>query len=181
MALTKIAAGGMPSGSILQVKQSQFLGNEVTNASSFQDVTDLTVSITPLSASSKMFISVMISCHSNDNQRFGVKVVKSVGGGSFSDFLLADFSAGDLGGATTSQGSRLLAHAIGTGRGANVPNDTQSIRLLDSPNTTSALVYKVQAMAEGSQYVYINNFQTFTDAATVFAPMSTIPVMEVAG
>tara|TARA_R100001086_G_scaffold223559_1_gene141315 strand:+ start:54 stop:599 length:546 start_codon:yes stop_codon:yes gene_type:complete len=181
MALTKIAAGGMPSGSILQVKQSQFLGNEETTASSFQDITDLTVSITPLSTASKMFISVMISCHSTSNQRFGIKVVKSVGGGSFSDFLLPDFSAGDLGGATTSNSARLLAHAIGTGRGSNVPNDTQSIRLLDSPSTTSVLVYKVQAMAEGSQTLFVNKPETFSNADTVFAPMSTITVMEVAG
>ena len=86
-----------------------------------------------------------------------------------------------MGGATTSQGSRLLAHAIFDGGGSNIPNTPVSIMLYDSPNTTSAVTYKVQGMVEGSSYIYINTFQTFTDANTVFAPMSTLTVMEVAG
>ena len=53
--------------------------------------------------------------------------------------------------------------------------------LLDNPNTTSAVTYKVQGMVEGSSFIYINTFQTFTDANTVFAPISTLTVMEVAG
>ena len=34
-------------------------------------------------------------------------------------------------------------------------------------------------MVEGSSFIYINTFQTFTDANTVFAPISTLTVMEV--
>ena len=51
--------------------------------------------------------------------------------------------------------------------------------LLDNPNTTSAVTYKVQGMVEGSSFIYINTFQTFSDANTVFVPISTLTVMEV--
>ena len=53
--------------------------------------------------------------------------------------------------------------------------------LFDHPNTTSAVTYKVQGMAEGSQDLFINQFETFGDASTVFAPISTLTLMEVAG
>ena len=166
---------------IKQVGHAKFLGNETSNSSSFVDITNLTVTLTPSETASKFLIIGNVSANANQNQRGGIKVVRKIGTGSFSDFDLPDFSAGSLGGATTSQGSRLLAQAIFDGGGSNIPNTPVSIMLYDSPSTTSAVTYKVQGMVEGSSYIYINTFQTFTDANTVFAPMSTLTVMEVAG
>jgi len=168
-------------GHIIQVAQAKFLGNETSNSSSFVDITNLTATLTPAAATSKFLITFNVSANANQNQRGGIKVVRKIGSGSFSDFDLPDFSAGSLGGATTSQGSRLLAHAIFDGGGSNIPNTPVSMTLLDNPNTTSAVTYKVQGMVEGSSFIYINTFQTFTDANTVFAPISTLTVMEVAG
>ena len=168
-------------GHVLQVSQAKFLGNETSNATDFVDITNLTVTLTPSAATSKFLVMFHVNANANQNQRGGLKVVRKIGTGSFSDFDLPDFSAGSLGGATTSQGSRLLAHAIFDGGGSNIPNTPVSIMLYDSPSTTSAVTYKVQGMVEGSSYIYINTFQTFTDANTVFAPMSTLTVMEVAG
>ena len=171
----------LPSGSVLQVSQAKFLGNETSNATDFVDITNLTVTLTPKASSSKFLVTFHVNANANQNQRGGLKVVRKIGSGSFSDFDLPDFSAGSLGGAVTSQGSRKLAHAIFDGGGSNIPNTPTSMTLLDSPNTTSAVTYKVQGMVEGSSYIYINSIQTWTDASTVFAPMSTFTVMEIAG
>ena len=168
-------------GHILQVAHGKFLGNETSNATDFVDITNLTATLTPSAATSKFLITFNVSANANQNQRGAIRVVRSIGGGSFSTFDLPDFSAGSLGGATTSQGSRLRAHAIFDGGGSNIPNTPVSMTLFDHPNTTSAVTYKVQGMVEGSSYIYINTFQTFTDAATVFAPISTLTLMEVAG
>lgn len=168
-------------GHILQVAQGKFLGNETSNATDYVDITNLTATLTPSAATSKFLITFHVNASANDNQRGGIRVVRSIGGGSFSTFDLPDFSAGSLGGATTSQGNRFRAHSIFTGRGSNLPNDTTTMTLFDHPNTTSAVTYKVQGVVEGSSYMYINTFQTFTDASTVFAPISTLTLMEVAG
>tara|TARA_Y100000114_G_scaffold48067_1_gene43801 strand:+ start:555 stop:1175 length:621 start_codon:yes stop_codon:yes gene_type:complete len=168
-------------GHIIQVAQAKFLGNETSNSSSFVDITNLTATLTPAAATSKFLITFNVSANANANQRGGIKVVRKIGSGSFSDFDLQDFSAGSLGGATTSNSARLLAHAIFDGGGSNIPNTPVSMTLLDNPNTTSAVTYKVQGMVEGSSFIYINTFQTFSDANTVFVPISTLTVMEVAG
>ena len=185
--ITDTSGNGTPSfpngipGSVLQVKQSQFLGNEAYNTADYVDVTNMTVTITPTSSLSKMLIQVMVNANANDNQRFGIRVEKSINGGSFSSFLLPNFTAGANGGAVTSNTNRFRAHAIGTGRGSNSSTSGQSITLLDTPNTTSSIIYKLKACAEGSSFIYINSFQTFSDAGTVFAPMSTITVTEIGG
>jgi len=172
---------GTPYNFIKQVGFAQFLGNETSNSSSFVDITNLTVTLTPSATTSKFLITFNVSANANANQRGAIKVVRKIGTGSFTDFDLPDFSAGSLGGATTSQGSRQLAHAIFDGGGSNIPNTPVTMTLYDDPQTTSAVTYKVQGMVEGSSYIYINTFQTFTDANTIFAPISTLTVMEVAG
>ena len=167
-------------GHVLQVSQAKFLGNETSNSTDFVDITNLTVTLTPSAATSKFLVTFHVNANANSNQRGGLKVVRKIGSGSFADFDLPDFSAGSLGGAVTSQGSRKLAHAIFNGGGSNIPNTPTSMSLLDSPNTTSAVTYKVQGMVEGSSYIYINSIQTWTDANTVFAPISTLTVHEIA-
>ena len=174
-------AGTQNYNFIKQIGHAKFLGNETSNATDFVDITNLSVTLTPSASTSKFLITFHVSANANSNQRGGIKVVRKIGSGSFSDFDLPDFSAGALGGATTSQGSRILAHAIFDGGGSNIPVPPVTMTLFDHPNTTSAVTYKVQGMVEGSSYIYINTFQTFTDANTVFAPMSTLTVMEVAG
>ena len=56
--------------------------------------------------------------------------------------------------------------------------ETRSMNFLDSPATTSATTYKVQA--GGSSSVFVNMSSTDTDAANFGRQVSTITVMEVA-
>ena len=63
-------------GHVLQVKQALFRGNEYHNTSSYTDVTDLSINITPSSTSNKMLVSFHFHAHASSNQRFGVRVVR---------------------------------------------------------------------------------------------------------
>ena len=47
----------MPTGSVLQFVSAKKLGTQSTDSTSFVDLTDLTCTITPLSASSKIYIT----------------------------------------------------------------------------------------------------------------------------
>ena len=74
MALTKVIGSGigtvtnqfadanMSAGSVLQVKQAVKTDTQTTTASDFADVTDLSVSITPSSASSKILVYSNVLC-----------------------------------------------------------------------------------------------------------------------
>ena len=174
-----IASGDVlqASGHILQVKQAIFRGNYNFNDASYQDITDLTVAITPSSTSNKILIDCVLCASSNANQRFGVRIVKN------GSMILPpiDFAGQGAGGSGVDIGSRTLAHVFGDGRGSNAPTQPSVIKLLDTPNSTSSLTYKVQAFCESSSYLYINQCQTFSDAASVFGAVSTLTVSEIAG
>ena len=153
------------TGHILQVKQVQFLGNYNFNDSSYQDITDLTLSITPSSTSNKILAKCVLNASANSNQRFGVRIVRD----------------GSMIFTPTSIGSRTAAHVFGSGLGSNIPNQPSVIELLDAPSSTSSLTYKVQAHCEASSYLYINSTQTWTDDFTKFGAVSTLTLMELAG
>lgn len=169
-------------GHILQVKQAIFRGNYTFNDSTYQDIIDLSVAITPSSTSSKILIECVLCASANANQRFGVRIVRD------GSMILPPIDYNGQGGSSSSGasdgyalGNRTLAHVFGSGRGSNLPNDPTAIKLLDSPSSTSSLTYKVQAFCEASSYLYINNVQTWDNDATKFGAVSTLTLMEIAG
>tara|TARA_Y100000813_G_scaffold96491_1_gene68882 strand:- start:589 stop:1443 length:855 start_codon:yes stop_codon:yes gene_type:complete len=167
----------LPSGSTLQVKQSIFRGNYNFNDASYQDITNLSVAITPSSTSNKILIECVLCASSNANQRFGVRIVRD------GSMILPpiDFAGQGAGGSGVNLSNRTLAHVFGDGRGSNAPTQPSVIKLLDTPSSTSSLTYKVQAFCEASSYLYINQCQTFSDDATKFGAVSTLTVSEIAG
>ena len=152
-------------GHILQVKQAQFLGNYNFSDASYQDITDLTLSITPSSTSNKILAKCILCASANSNQRFGVRIVRD----------------GSMIFTPTSLSNRTAAHVFGDGAGSNKPTMPSVIELLDAPSSTSSLTYKVQAFCEASSTLYINSVQTWSDDATKFGAVSTLTLMEIAG
>ena len=152
-------------GHILQVKQAQFLGNYNFSDASYQDITDLTLSITPSSTSNKILAKCILCASANSNQRFGVRIVRD----------------GSMIFTPTSLSNRTAAHVFGDGAGSNKPTMPSVIELLDAPSSTSSLTYKVQAFCEASSSLYINSCQTWGDDATKFGSVSTLTLMEIAG
>jgi hypothetical protein len=163
----------VPVGTILQVvsttKTDTFSESVATGAIS-GDVTGLTVSITPNSASSKVFVSVAVSVGSENSQAI-----------LFRDGAATNF-VGDADGVRkrVSQVS-FGANAIGT----NFLDSAGfvSFTYLDAPATTSATTYSLRLghRASGTETVFVNRFFTDTDNARFARAASSITVMEVAG
>jgi hypothetical protein len=152
-------------GSILQVVSTTKTDTFTTTSSAFVDVTGLTASITPSSASNKVFVSV--------------SVPSGISSASEIYFMtLADDSNNNLI-VPTSPESRTAVFAseqTQIGQMASV-----SFSFLHSPNTTSAFTYKVRLSVTGGVTAAVNRSGQDTNAATRGRGVSTITLMEVAG
>jgi hypothetical protein len=135
-----------------------------TTSGSFVDITGLSVTITPTSATSKVFVIVNMSVSCNT--------------------------------AVTGQASRLMrdgtAIAIGDAAGSRVqassssaPSksgtmDMESVSFFDSPNTTSATVYKMQTLSQNpGDTVCVNRTLSDINSGAGTRTVSTITVIEV--
>lgn len=144
----------VPAGMILQVVSTTKNSIFTTSSGTLVDVTDFNVTITPTSTSSKVLVllGMMIS---NDSSA------------QASQISLRRDSTG-IAEATTDQTARVFTASTLSG-------GHFSLSHLDSPATTSAVVYKVQVTASGGT-VGVGKY-----AASTTPSVSTITVMEVAG
>ena len=196
--ITGISAGGLPDGSvtaadiessldltgktvtlpsgtggkILQVVQTVNSGVESTTVQdTFEDCPGMSVAITPASTSNKVLITVSLG-----------KVGGTAGADRVVNFRLlrdtTEIGIGDQLGSSRMRGS--FATTV-----ASTPYSPGGLAFtfLDSPNTTSAVTYKLQWGAQAGETAYLNRAGATTD--TVDAPYmttaSTITAMEVAG
>ena len=149
-----VAAGvpswAAPTGKVLQVVQDTDTSNFSTTNNSFTD-TGLSVTITPSSASSKVFIIVSVPAGSSKRT--------TTTGDNYSSFNLVRTS------------TQLMNGYLGNFSMASSANpqhfSTVSMMYLDSPNTTSAITYKVQAKTESSTSVGYEGSATIINAITV--------------
>ena len=150
------------AGGVIQVKSTFKSDTFSTASTSFVDVTGLSISITPTSASNKILVMMSTNLTSD--------------GSAFATFvrLMRDSTAiaiGDTAGSRTRVTSAAYPLA-----GVAV---TREMNFLDSPATTSATTYKVQIMVNNAGTGYVNRSNTDTDNATISRSVSTITVMEV--
>ena len=149
-------------GAVLQVVSTTKTDTFSTSSTSYVDVTGLSVAITPSSTSSKILVNV--SCVWSNSQAEG----------AFSDFILTDGSNVDQ--APPASGTSFLSHKfLDTNTTAF---ERFAFTILLSPNTTSALTYKLRAKegSDGSRTVFVNR----NNSNNAFS-VSTISAMEVAG
>ena len=135
-----ITDANLPAGSVLQVVDSGAQTTDTTSQStSFIDA-NCTATITPSSTSSKIIVMVVQTLQVWNTSNYATgrwKILRNINGGAFSDIYI-DYS--------TTNGN-IFAYDYG-GSGINIYRPT-SYTLVDSPNTTSAVVYKTQ-IAQGS-------------------------------
>ena len=171
MSITKIGARAitaLPSGiggKVLQVVSTTKTDTFTTSSASMTDVTGLSVSITPSSASSKILIVLSLTIAGQDG----------ISGAGYQ--LVRDSTAICIGDAA---GSRIrISGGIGYIGNTN-SYTTISGSFLDSPATTSATTYKVQ-VGKGMN-VFINRTEANSDGTEVYQARtaSTITVMEIA-
>jgi hypothetical protein len=153
-------------GCILQVVSTTKTDTFVTTSTSFVDITGLSVSITPKFSTSK----ILVTYHTNasmedDGYRAGLRLMRD------STAIFVGDSAG-----SRIQLSNHLVEATGIQQQFGYSGQT-----LDSPATTSAVTYKVQAISlDSGRQVNINRSYGDANDAVNGRTASSITVMEVA-
>ena len=133
---------------VSQVIQDVKTDYTVSNSAGF--IPNLDVTITPSSTSSKILIDTRLSVTGQHGDGMGMKLQRSIGGGSYS-------SIGQANAAGSRQRSSFSGSAYtGDGSGTDTVQIPVNGLYLDSPNTTSAIIYKVRYEIAGSNYAGIN-------------------------
>jgi len=150
-------------GKILQVVQTTKTDTQSIQSQTFTDVSGMSVTITPTSASSKILVMFSISVATSS---YGM--VNLVRGST-------DIFKGN------STGSRVNCTVAAITQNS-YECETYSHTFLDSPNTTSATTYKLTACTphNASYTIMVNRATTDTDYNYVARPVSSITVMEIA-
>lgn len=171
MALTKIRDAGLPAGSVLQIVSATKTDKQSTTSSTAVDITGLSVSITPTSASSKILVQCDVNCGGYNNT-YTAFFVKRDG----SDMLVSTAVSG------SSQIKSTFTHSFMDVASQEYKVQGTSHSYLDSPATTSQTTYKIQfASTSGGTSATINAPYNNTNAGYIIGGTSTITVMEIAG
>ena len=152
-------------GKVLQVLQTTKLDTTTTTAGTFEDMTGMSVAITPSATGSKVFVL----CDVNLNNAVA---------GYFTHYKLVRGTTDIYVGAAA--GDRV--RATGLHRDSESGSITsQSGKFLDSPSTTSATTYKLQWRIEtgGGSTGYLNRTGPDTDNTIYGRTASSITVMEI--
>ena len=161
-----ISTTKLGAGAVLQVVQTVKTDKFTTTSSSAVDITGLSVAITPTSASSKILILTNIN-YGGDTNLYGAFFVLR----NSTNVVVGTYPTGSQTAATF---------------GVGAPSDSYKIAsashiYLDSPNTTSAITYKVQAASTYNSLLFTINAPFQTDNQSyIIGGTSTITVMEIA-
>lgn len=159
-----IEKADLPTGSVLQVVSATKTDTFSTTSSSYVDVTGLSVSITPSSASNKILITGLVNFGGANDVAF-IRLVR-------------DSTAICVGQAA---GNRISAMAQQRNSPDTADAEAASVNFLDSPNTTSSVTYKIQTCnSPGGWTTRINSSADDADQTNRGRTASTITVMEIA-
>jgi hypothetical protein len=153
----------LPVGTVLQVLQSVKVDTATSSSSSYIDINDLSVTITPTSSSNKILIIVDVKGSADITSYIQVRLLRGGtqiygGNGTYPTLAYSYTTSGD------GEGRYSVRQLGGT--------------FLDSPATTSATTYKIQGRSPDAGNFYINRSE-YQDAFAGSCA-SSITVMEIA-
>jgi hypothetical protein len=155
-----------PSGSVIQVVSTLKTNSFTSTATGFNDVPGLSATITPSSTNSKiMVIANVTGGGQSGTTHIQLKLLRNS----------TDIAIGDQGSGSTIRATTHIPVFRETDSVYNHP-----MFVLDSPNTTSAVTYKVQFRNNNSSgTIYINRTQG-EGGANTSTTVSSITLMEIA-
>jgi hypothetical protein len=167
-----VPSSAMPSGSVIQILQSVKSDTFTTTSTNYVDIPNLSVTMTPSSTSSK--IHVTYNCNANSFGHASIKLVRVIGG------TTTDVAIGDASGIMTRCGHKVYGHSS---YGTIYNIDSFSKQFLDSPNTTSAVTYKIQGGCPHSNTYTLTINRQFSEANFLWSARthSEITLMEISG
>ena len=143
-------------GHVIQVVNTEKLDTTATNSSkpSWVD-SGLTCTITPKASNSKILVTAKVALGVTIAAFNYFRVVRNIGGGSYS--MISE---------GTSPGNRTAIHGMVYDADNEGQVCLQTFCHLDSPSTTSPVIYKVQmANGGGGGYIYMGQSNRDTDGA----------------
>jgi len=150
------------AGKVLQVVSTNKTVPFSSSSATFSDITGLSVSITPSSASNKILVLANVNGASADNSMIRLmRDSTSVGNGSI-DGVRTPSCGGDF----------LIANS------GQIRNS--HISFLDSPSTTSSTTYKIQLRTDAAGVFEINKPTNNGNATSLPYTSSSITVIEIA-
>ena len=164
--LKRLDASLIGGGKIGQVVQTHFTTQSQMSSSSFAAISGCTVDITPSATSSKVFVMISL-CSGVNGASYGFfKLYRDttlIGSGSDSSNRIGcNFSISQNDGDNTSDGVKQVNY-----------------QYLDSPSSTSALTYTVQASTFSNSTITYNKTPDNSDNGRTAQGSSTITVLEV--
>lgn len=160
-----IPKAALPTGSVLQVASTLKQDTFTTSSTSYTDVTGLSVSITPTSATSKILVTAVISLTNTNTSGYNTR------GAILRDSTII--------GAGTPSGNRPAGSFFIQSSTTRTVTPI-SMTVLDSPATTSATTYKVQIATESGGTAAVGRVYDDSDSASVPRLACSITVMEIA-
>lgn len=151
------------NGGVLQIATTVKSDTFTSTSTSFVDVTGLSVTITPKSSTNKILVLVEYS---------GINQISTA---QHFFRVLRDSTAIAVGDVASNRTP--VSGVFNQSDPAGIAN--RVVVYLDSPTTTSAITYKIQARNSAAGTLYVNRAQTDTDAATTPRTISTITVCEI--
>jgi hypothetical protein len=158
-----IPKAALPTGSVLQVVSTAKTDTFSTSSTSFTDITGLSVSITPTSATSKILIMFSVPASSSSSSGWYLNLVRNS-----TDIIVADTA-----------GSR-VSSTISTYIAPTQQSFSMAYQYLDSPTTTSATTYKLQLRAQSGFTAFVNQTATDVNNSDYNRATSSLTVMEIA-
>jgi hypothetical protein len=153
IATSSLAAAA--TGKILQVKLTSANTEQSINNVLNSDITGLSVTITPASTSSKFLITASVQGKLTDNSGYGIQLIKTVGG-----------SATEIFNESSGAQNKTSFYINSSDTGIDFRN-RKSIQYLDSPSTTSEIVYKVQVDVDNNVTFQKDNNQSYMSVMEV--------------
>ncbi len=167
--VTGATVTGLSAGKVLQVVQTVKSDTFSTTSTAYVDVTGLSATITPSSASNKIVASVTI-IPTNSNTAFFFKLFRDaveIGSGDAAVGKEPCFTSGMSGGATDG--------------GSYYGLQQRSIEYLDSPSTTSATTYKIQCRSYSAGGTTYLNKSVYDAGEYNGRGISTVTLWEIEG
>tara|TARA_R100000278_G_scaffold121844_1_gene106640 strand:- start:32 stop:604 length:573 start_codon:yes stop_codon:yes gene_type:complete len=169
--LSAVNVAGAGMGQVLQVA-STFSNTHASVASVTLTDTGVSVSITPSSTSSKIFLTVdAFMGSSNTDSNGGLAIYRSAPGGSAGYVGVGD------NGSNNNQTQVGGAVYVKDSKGQNV-----GLSFLDTPNTTDQCTYKLYFNSRSGSYTtYLNRTHSNSNNNYMYVGGTTITAMEIAG
>ena len=178
-----IAKAAMPAGSVLQVIQVQkkdaWTGD---NDSSYEAISGLSASITPLSTSNKVLVEAIVWGGVDKGRWAGIRLYR--GGSVVSDAISTAYSGSHY---NTIDGQRQNRNWISFGYSPDDTHEENRLQLssgkyLDSPSSTSSLTYDLRIIGRESTTNYFINYPQYGHGSdSSVTAVSSITLTEIAG